>query len=77
MRTRPGWRAALDALRKPDSYALIVPAPQPLSTNDLVKRPLVRMITCAGGQLLAWRARPTLCAPLKASDGLKGAYSRT
>jgi hypothetical protein len=50
---RVGFAGALDALRVPESYALLVPSREHLSTVELVERALVRMVNRTGCRVLA------------------------
>ncbi|TDP94029.1 recombinase family protein [Labedaea rhizosphaerae] len=50
---RVGFAGALDALRVPESYALLVPGREHLSGLELVERALVRMVNRTGCRVLA------------------------
>jgi hypothetical protein len=50
---RVGFAGALDALRVPESYALLVPSREHLSGLELVERALVRMVNRTGCWVLA------------------------
>lgn len=49
---RPGFTAALDALSVRTSHALLVPALGHLSTNNVVRDGLIRMVRRTGAKLL-------------------------
>lgn len=59
---RPGFTAALDVLALPTSRALLVPALGHLSTNDVVRDGLIRMVRRTGAGLLVMHA-PSGTAP--------------
>lgn len=50
---RVGFTGALDALRVPECYALLVPSREHLSRLDIVKHALVRMVNRTGCRVLA------------------------
>lgn len=50
---RIGFTGALDALRVPESYALLVPSREHLSGLEVVERALVRMVNRTGCRVLA------------------------
>jgi hypothetical protein len=53
---RAGFTAALDALTLPSSYGLLVPALAHLSTDDVVRDGLVRLVRRTGAKLLVLHA---------------------
>jgi hypothetical protein len=53
---RPGFTAALDALALPTSHALLVPALGHLSTHEVVREGLIRLVRRTGARLLVMHA---------------------
>jgi hypothetical protein len=56
---RAGFTAALDALKLPSSYALLVPTLADLSTDEVVRQGLVRLVRRTGAKLLVLHSERT------------------
>lgn len=62
---RVGFAGALDALRVPDCFALLVPSREHLSAVELVEQTLVRMVNRAGCRVLSLPATTDTTAATK------------
>lgn len=65
---RPGFTAALDALALPTSFGLLVPALGHLSTDQVIRAALTRLVRRTGATLLVMHVTDGVAQPTSGSD---------